>query len=253
MKGMHDPEGVKHMHAAAGGPDVLNGGTAAIEQTPQPEGLAQIYSRRFDAHVAYRNAVWDVLTRKFLSRYIEPKATVLDLGCGYGEFINNVGCARKYAMDLNPNARTYLTTGIDFLHQDCSHQWALPDESLDLVFTSNFMEHLPSRQAVADTLLQAKRCLRGGGRFIAMGPNAKYVGGAYWDFWDHHIAFTDKSMVEILELQGLRVTTVVGRFLPYTMVNTRRYPLLLVSLYLMFPLAWKLMGKQFLVIAEKRT
>ncbi|MGO4885614.1 MAG: class I SAM-dependent methyltransferase [Bryobacteraceae bacterium] len=222
--------------------------------TPQTEGpndLAEIYSRRFDAHVAYRNAVWKVLTGKFFPRYISPQSTLLDLGCGYGEFINNIQCARKYAMDLNPNAQHYLAPGIDFLHQDCSHPWELPDESLDVVATSNFLEHLPSRQAIADTLLQAKRCLRSGGRFIAMGPNGKYVGGAYWDFWDHHIALTERSMVEILELQGFRVESVIDRFLPYTMVNVRAYPLFLVSLYLMFPLAWKVMGKQFLVVARK--
>lgn len=222
--------------------------------TPQTEGrndLAEIYSRRFDAHVAYRNAVWKVLTGKFFPRYIAPQSTLLDLGCGYGEFINNIQCARKYAMDLNPNAQRYLAPGIDFLHQDCSHPWELPDESLDVVATSNFLEHLPSRQAIADTLLQAKRCLRSGGRFIAMGPNGKYVGGAYWDFWDHHIALTERSMVEILELQGFRVESVIDRFLPYTMVNVRAYPIFLVSLYLMFPLAWKVMGKQFLVVARK--
>jgi SAM-dependent methyltransferase len=127
----------------------------------------------------------------------------------------------------------------------------LADETLDVVITSNFLEHLPSRQAIADTLLQAKRCLRSGGRLIAMGPNGKYVGGAYWDFWDHHIALTERSMVEILEIQGFYVESVIDRFLPYTMVNTRSYPMFLVSLYLMFPLAWKVMGKQFLVIARK--
>jgi len=222
--------------------------------TPPPhsrEELAEIYSRRFDAHVAYRNAVWKVLSKSFFPRYIDARATILDLGCGYGELINNIQCAKKYAMDLNPNARTYLAPGIDFLHQDCSHPWELADESLDVVFTSNFFEHLPSRQAIADTLLQAKRCLRSGGRFIAMGPNGKYVGGAYWDFWDHHIALTERSMVEILEIQGFQVEGVIDRFLPYTMVNSRAYPMFLVSLYLMFPLAWKFMGKQFLVIARK--
>jgi SAM-dependent methyltransferase len=221
---------------------------------PEPhsqQGLAEIYSRRFDAHVAYRNAVWKVLTARFFPRYIDPRATLLDLGCGYGEFINNIQCAKKYAMDLNPNAQNYLGAGIDFLPQDCSHRWELPDESLDVVMTSNFLEHLPSRQAVADTLLQAKRCLRRGGRFIALGPNGKYVGGAYWDFWDHHIALTDRSLVEVLELQGFQVEAVIDRFLPYTMVNSRAYPMFLVSLYLMFPLAWKFMGKQFLVVARK--
>jgi SAM-dependent methyltransferase len=220
-------------------------------QSGESAELAQIYSRRFDAHVAYRQAVWKVLIERFLSRYIDPSATVLDLGCGYGEFSNNIRCARKYAMDLNPTARDYLGPGIQFLQQDCSQTWQLPDESLDVVFTSNFFEHLPTRKALADTLLQARRCLRKGGRLIALGPNSRYVGGAYWDFWDHHIALTERAMTEILEIQGFRMEKVIDRFLPYTMVNARRYPALLVALYLELPLAWKIMGKQFLVIAKK--
>lgn len=141
-------------------------------------------------------------------------------------------------------------TFITFLQQDCSQPWPLAIDSLDVVFTGNFFEHLASRKVLAETLLQARRCLRAGGRLFALGPNSKYVGGAYWDFWDHHIALTERSMVEILEIQGLS-EVVVGRFLPDTMVNRRRYPVLLVSLYLTFPLAWKIVGKQFLVVAKK--
>jgi len=217
----------------------------------ESDRLAEIYSRRFDAQAEYRNKVWRVLAERFFARYIDKDATVLDLGCGYGQFINNIRCARKHAMDLNPNARGYLAPGVEFLQQDCSQPWELPADTLDVVFTSNFFEHLPSRDLLADTLLEARRCLRPGGRIIAMGPNIKYVGGAYWDFWDHHIALTERSMTEVLELQGFQVDTVIDRFLPYTMVDARPYPAALISLYLMVPLAWKLIGKQFVVMGRK--
>ena len=217
----------------------------------QPAELDQIYTRRFDAHVAYRSEVWKVLTSKFFSRYIEPHFTVLDLGCGYGEFINNIRCARKYAMDLNAKARQFISSDVSFVQQDCAEPWNLAEESLDLVFTSNFFEHLPSRRSLAETLGQAQRCLRPGGRLIALGPNIKYVGGAYWDFSDHHIALTDRSLTEALEILGFEVERALGRFLPYTMVNRRRYPQVFVSIYLSFPLAWKIFGKQFLIVARK--
>jgi SAM-dependent methyltransferase len=213
--------------------------------------LEQIYNRRFNDHIAYRNAVWKVLTTRFFSRYVPTDATVLDLGCGYGEFINNIRCANKFAMDLNPAARRHLASGVTFLEQDCSCEWQLPAESLDVVFTSNFFEHLPSKQALADTVDQAKRCLRSGGRIIAMGPNVRHIGGAYWDFWDHHLALTDRSLKEHLNLQGFHPEKIVDRFLPYTMTNTRRFPTFLVSLYLVFPPVWKIIGRQFLVIARK--
>lgn len=216
-----------------------------------PTELQQIYQRRFDEHLVYRNEVWRVLSSKFFSRYIPRTAIVLDLGCGYAQFINNIECQKKLAMDLNPGARKYLSPDVTFLEQDCSQPWALPDESLDVVFTSNFFEHLQSRQLLGDTLVQAYKALRKGGRLIALGPNTRYVGGAYWDFWDHHIPLTDRSLSEALEIQGFQLEQVFDRFLPYTMVNSRQYPLALVTLYLLFPLAWKFMGKQFLVIARK--
>ncbi len=56
---------------------------------------------------------------------------VVDLGCGYGEFINNIRCASKFAMDMNPGARTHLNPDIRFIEQDCSLPWDLPSDSLD--------------------------------------------------------------------------------------------------------------------------
>jgi len=217
----------------------------------RPRDLDVTYRRRFDAHLAYRNRVWRVLAAKYFARFIAPDATVLDLGCGYGEFINHIACGKKYAIDLNARARQYLAAGVTFFEQDCAARWPLEDASLDVVFTSNFFEHLPSKQALAETLAEAWRCLRPGGRILAMGPNIRFIGGAYWDFWDHHLALTEISMAEALEVQGFAVERVLPRFLPYTMVNRRRAPAVLLSVYLKIPALWRLFGRQFLVFAAK--
>jgi SAM-dependent methyltransferase len=210
-----------------------------------------MYRSRFGEHLEYRNAVWQVLTSKFFSQLIPPSASVLDLGCGYGEFINNLTCAKKYAMDMNPGAAQHLAAGITFIQQDCSAEWGLPDSQLDAVFTSNFFEHLPSKSALSQTLAQAYRCLRDGGALIAMGPNARYIGGAYWDFWDHHLPLTNEALGEVLRLHGFHVIRSDPKFLPYTMVNRRPVPTLLISVYLKTPILWRLLGKQFLVVAKK--
>ncbi len=213
--------------------------------------LAKIYERRFDEHILYRDQIWKLLTSEFFSKYVSPRDHVLDLGCGYGEFINNISCASKIAMDMNPSARNHLAPGIKFIEQDCSLPWDLPDDSLDLIFTSNFFEHLPSKKTLANTLDQAYRCLRSGGRIIALGPNVRFIGGAYWDFWDHHLPLTDTAVSEALGIQGFSVEESIDRFLPYTMVNKRKFPSILVSLYLKLPIAWKFFGKQFLVVGRK--
>jgi len=193
-----------------------------------------------------------VLVREFFQSYVPPTASVLDLGCGYGEFINTIQCARKLAMDLNPDAPRFLSPEVQFLSQDCSMPWQCGDQSLDVVFTSNFFEHLPGKNALKLTLEEAFRCLKPGGKLLAMGPNIRYLPGEYWDFWDHHLALSDRSLAEGLENCGFIIRENHERFLPYTMVNRREQPMFFLSLYLKLRPAWKLFGRQFLIVAGKK-
>ncbi len=213
--------------------------------------LESIYRNRFTTTEAYREQVWRILTSRWFQKYIPRHAVVLDLGCGFGQFINNIQCGRKYGMDLNPATEGRLNSDVTFLPQDCSNHWEIEDETLDIVFTSNFFEHLPSKVELSRTMTQAFRCLKPNGHLIAMGPNIKYVGGAYWDFYDHYIPLTELSVKEALETAGFKVETAVDRFLPYTMVRARQWPLIFLRVYLAWKLLWKLLGKQFLVIARK--
>jgi SAM-dependent methyltransferase len=213
--------------------------------------LSKIYHRRFVRTAAYRNKVWQILTRMFFSKWVAPAATVLDLGCGYGEFINNIQAGRKIAMDLNPDAGSHLAANVEFLHQDCSGPWPLPDNSLDVIFTSNFFEHLPDKDSLNRTLRQALRALKPGGRIIAIGPNIKYLHGEYWDFYDHHVYLTETSLGEAMEVEGYQIDVITPRFLPFTMVQAPEYPMFFVRLYVALPWLWKLRGRQFLLVARK--
>lgn len=222
-----------------------------MSQAPGAAELGKIYRLRFEKLQDYRRKVWDVLTASFFSRYIGAGDAVLDLGCGWGEFISSVRCGKKLAMDLNPDAAGRLGPGVRFLHQDSSRPWPLADGELDAVFTSNYFEHLPDKSALGRTLSQAFRCLKPGGRLIALGPNIKLVPGAYWDFWDHSIPLTELSLSEALKNAGFAVAECRAAFLPYTMSDGRRYPLILLKAYLALPWAWRFFGKQFLVVAQK--
>jgi SAM-dependent methyltransferase len=213
--------------------------------------LQRIYKIRFSGREAYRVQVWRILVSQFFSHWLQPSYAVLDLGCGYGEFINTVSVAARFAMDLNPSTREHLSPDVTFLQQDCSAPWELPEASLDVVFTSNFFEHLPSKQALQSTLLEAHRCLRPGGRLIAMGPNVKFLSGKYWDFFDHQLPLTDLSLSEVLVMTGYQVERAVPRFLPYSMSQGFQPPLWTLRLYLRIPGVWELFGRQFLVIGRK--
>lgn len=216
------------------------------------ETLKAQYNLRFAANEAYRQQVWKILCTDYFSKSIETdSARVLDVGAGWGEFINNIEAGEKFAMDLNPETMERLSTGIRFLHQDCSQPWDIESGYLDLVFTSNFLEHLNDKASIERTVAEAYRCLKDGGLLICMGPNIKAVPGAYWDFWDHQIPLTDLSCAELLRMKGFAIERCIGRFIPYSMSTNFNPPLFLMKIYLRFPFLWPLFGKQFLVIGKK--
>lgn len=212
--------------------------------------LQTIYAQRFEGALDYRRTVWKVLVEDFFARWTTGAKSILDLGCGYGEFINAVRSDRRYAMDLNPDSEGHLESGVTFIRQDCSEEWPFEKGSLDLIFTSNFFEHLPEKATLGKTLDQARRCLSPGGRLIAMGPNIRLLPGQYWDFWDHHLELSDLSLAEGLGVHGFRIEKRIAGFLPFTMVGGPRYPAVFLRAYLRCPPAWRFFGKQFLIVAR---
>ncbi len=213
--------------------------------------LRLIYENRFGASAGYRDRVWKILCRDFFQRYVPEDARILDVGAGWGEFINNVVAGQRMAMDMNPAVAERLESGVAFIQQDCCEPWALESESLDVVFSSNFFEHLASKSALESTVSEACRCLKPGGTIMCLGPNIRHVGDRYWDFWDHHIPISDSSLAELLSLAGFTICEQIPRFLPFSMSTGFQPPPLLVALYLRFPVIWRIFGKQFLLVASR--
>ena len=214
--------------------------------------LSRIYQSRFsNTGLQKRNRVWKILCAEFFQRHIPEQSAVLDLACGYGEFINHIAAARKYGIDLNPDAPSFLAPDVSFRltpAYDLSH---IEDDSLDRVFTSNFLEHLPDKAACDTVLKEVRRVLKPGGKFMILGPNIRYAYKEYWDYYDHYLALSHLSLVEGLMLAGYMPETVIDRFLPYTMNNATPTADWMIRLYLRIPPAWKILGKQFFVVARK--
>ena len=215
--------------------------------------LSELYENRFDAKArADKTRVWSILWQAVFSRWVRPHDTVVDLGAGYCEFINAAVAKRRIAVDLNPDTARLAAPGVEVRNESVSELGFLRDGEVDVAFTSNFLEHLPNKDVLTQTLKAAYRVLRPGGTFIVMGPNIRFLPDLYWDYYDHHIPLSDRSVGEGLSMCGFRIRHVEPRFMPYTVKSMLPQWSWLIRGYLALrPFSSQVLGKQFLVVATK--
>jgi SAM-dependent methyltransferase len=175
---------------------------------------------------------------------------VLDPAAGRCEFINAVPAAERWAVDAVDYEEGVPREGTHLIVAEIMDA-ELPREYFGGVFVSNFLEHLLSQEAVAAFLERMYECVAPGGRIAIMGPNFRYCAREYFHFADHTVVLTERAVEEHLYAAGFEIVSVHPRFLPYTFTGRLPSHPALVSAYLRFPLAWRILGKQFLVIAER--
>jgi len=213
--------------------------------------LESVYVGRFNASERRQKvAIWREIVAH-LDRYVPADGAVLDVACDAGYFINEVNRSERWASDVRDVAGD-LAAGVRFVNCDgLQLAQVLPTNHFGTVFMSNYLEHLESPAAVIEQMRVAAELLSPGGRLIVLQPNVRLIGGRYWDFIDHRIPLTERSLVEAAELAGLKTVKVITRFLPYTTKSRLPSTPALVRAYLAFPIAWRLLGKQTLYVGER--
>jgi SAM-dependent methyltransferase len=214
--------------------------------------LHALYSHRFgDDDALRRGRIWREVSR-YLQRFVPTGGRVLDIACDRGGFIGNISAGERWAVDVRDVSGS-LPPEVRFAQADgLALTSILPNEYFDLVFMSNYLEHLPSAEAVVDQLNVVHSILKPGGRVLIMQPNIRLIGGSYWDFLDHRTPLTEKSLVEAATAAGLSTVRVITRFLPYTTKSRWPQHPALVRAYLAAPLVWRIFGRQTLFLGERR-
>jgi 2-polyprenyl-3-methyl-5-hydroxy-6-metoxy-1,4-benzoquinol methylase len=222
-----------------------------IEAPVDPSALDGVYGHRFSlVEEQAKDSIWREVAR-YLQRYVPEDGAVLDLACDRGEFIRNIRARERWATDLR-DVRRHLPGDVTFVQSDgLELTKALPNAHFDTVFMSNYLEHLPSGEAVVEQLRVAFELTKPGGRVVVLQPNIRLTGLRYWDFIDHKTALTERSLVEAAEIAGLEQERLVVRFLPFTTKQRLPQTPALVRLYLACPPAWRLLGKQTLYVGRR--
>jgi len=205
------------------------------------------YQSRF-VYEPGRKAVWKEIVR-YLQKFIPAEATVIDLGAGYCDFINQVKARKRYAVDAGPFLGQYVQNGVTPMAgkaEEILKQFS--DNSVTTVFSSNFLEHLEWMEVKIITT-QIKRILVNKGRWIIIQPNFKYSVRNYFDDYTHRTIFTETSLSDYLKSEGFLPEFKIARFLPFSFHSRLPKSPFLVKIYLRLPV--RPLARQMLIIARK--
>ncbi|MDZ8080400.1 MAG: class I SAM-dependent methyltransferase [Nostoc sp. DcaGUA01] len=219
----------------------------------QEEYLKNLYSNRFDRKQRKAKlALWKVLIEHFLQKYIGQKSVVLDIGGGYCEFINQIQAEEKYLIDLNPDSKFFANSDVNLINIDILNlnEQKLISKYFDVIFISNFFEHLRNKEELIEVLSFCFDYLKSGGSLLIIQPNFKYSIKEYYDFIDHQLPITHLSLKEVLQTIGFSIDILIPRFLPYS-TKGRPSSSKLLKLYLNIPLIWNFLGGQMFIKASK--
>ena len=109
---------------------------------------------------------------------------VLELGAGYANFINNIRCRARTAVDVWPALPQHVRSGVTAHVGPATDLAFLLDASVDFVFASNLFEHLTQAE-FADVLAQLGSKMRRGATLNILQPNYRRAYREYFDDYTH--------------------------------------------------------------------
>jgi methyltransferase family protein len=222
------------------------------DELPRADGInyQRLYEYRFrNVDQASRDAVWREIAR-FLSHELGNPDRVLDPGAGRREFINALTASERWTIDAVAYEGVQDDPSVHAIIGD-ARSVELPSDYFDGVLVSNLLEHFTTQEDIGGFLARMRVAMRLGGRIALLGPNFRYCPDEYFDCADHTLALTHVAIAEHLYAAGFDVARVVPRFLPYSFRSRLPSGGLLVRAYLKMPIAWRVLGKQYLVIGER--
>lgn len=194
-----------------------------------------------------REILWRTLVQHYFQARIPAEGCVLELGAGYGNFINNVRARRRIAQDQWPEFAKHLQADVESHVGPVDELSFLDDNSIDFVFASNLFEHI-TQEEFASVLKQLRQKLTPTGTLTLLQPNYRYAFREYFDDYTHKTVYSHLSICDFLQANSYEVLTAKPRFLPLTLKSRLRVSPSLIRLYLMSPV--KPLGKQMLVQAR---
>jgi len=204
------------------------------------------HQTRFE-YDARREILWRSLFQFYFRRWIRPEDCVLELGAGYGHFINNVIARRRIALDIWTEMPSFVQQDVESHVGSVTDLSFLESGSVDFAFASNLFEHITQNE-LGCVLRQLEGKLSSRGLLCLLQPNYRYAYREYFDDYTHITVYSHLTMCDFLRARGYEIVDCKPRFMPLTVKSRLKISPGLIWLYLNSPL--KPLGKQMLIVAR---
>lgn len=194
-----------------------------VDPRPDPRTLAELHEGRFSAPVHDKagrfkrlttsrprlRRIYHAYTGYFLGYVLgQVSGRVLDIGCGYGDLMQDLKAAGCDAYGVEPSLEAVercRQAGLK-VERSCFEKTAFADGYFDAVTLWHVVEHLPSP---VEAFKEIRRVLKPGGRVYVTCPNSDawqaILFGGNWCGWDapfHLIHFKPGDMPGLAERTG---------------------------------------------------
>jgi ubiquinone/menaquinone biosynthesis C-methylase UbiE len=131
---------------------------------------------------------------------MEQGNSILDVGCGRGEFLEAFASLglEAHGVDQSP-ANQVSSKGAEFTQADFSLSLPFADNQFDFIFSKSVVEHLYYPEKL---LAEMHRVLQPKGKIITLTPSFVHIGSIFYQDFTHRTPFTKESLADIHQITG---------------------------------------------------
>ena len=148
-----------------------------------------------------------------LMKHMRPPGEMLEVGPGHGSLAAAAIAAGWHyrGMEASPLLVEKLRAQGLEITQAWAPPIAAPDDSCDVVYADQVLEHMSGIDAAREFVAEARRALKAGGIFFAVVPDYLKERGFFWDVdYTHNFVTRERRVRQLLYDSGFEVEEVVA-------------------------------------------
>ncbi|MDQ3190630.1 MAG: class I SAM-dependent methyltransferase [Bacteroidota bacterium] len=206
--------------------ECLDCGFKFTNPRPEKEHLGKYYkSSEYISHSNTKkglvNSLYQLVRKYTLKKKLElinqlsDKGSILDIGCGTGEFLNVCKNNGWFSLGIEPDedARLLAKNNYDLNIKDEAHVDLLESNSFDVITMWHVLEHVPD---LNQRMKELYRLLKENGVIVIAVPNASSADaafyGKFWAAYDvprHLYHFSKKTIISLFEKYNMNCIKVL--------------------------------------------